>query len=91
MKKPLEDLAGRAAKLKTELGDIGQARSAFGDLSRAFVQLLAAAPPLRQGRHIFECPMAEGYQKWVQVSSEMANPYMGKKMLKCGSEATWIP
>jgi hypothetical protein len=35
--------------------------------------------------------MAEGYQKWVQVSSEMANPYMGKKMLKCGSEATWIP
>jgi Cu(I)/Ag(I) efflux system membrane fusion protein len=29
--------------------------------------------------------MAEGYRRWLQPEAKMANPYMGKRMLKCGS------
>ena len=61
----------------------------FGEVSRAFVALLRAAPALQAGRHLFHCPMAQGFPKWVQTTEKMANPYMGKAMLECGSERPW--
>jgi membrane fusion protein, copper/silver efflux system len=53
------------------------------------VTLLATDKALAKGLRVFECPMVQGYRKWVQPSDEMANPYMGKKMLACGGESTW--
>jgi hypothetical protein len=60
-------------------------RLAFGELSRGVVAMVVAEPALQQGRFLFECPMARGYQRWVQTSAQMMNPYMGHRMLECGS------
>ncbi len=56
---------------------------------RAVVALLTADPELARGKHLFECPMATGYKKWVQTSEEISNPYMGKAMPACGAAAEW--
>lgn len=60
------------------------ARIAFGDLSRGVVAAATADSTLQPGRFLFECPMAQGYQRWVQLEAKMANPYMGLRMLECG-------
>jgi len=79
----LVQAGGAAEKLATS-ADVEAARSAFGKLSEAVVTLATSDPRLQQGWHIFECPMAKGYGKWVQRSERLENPYMGKKMLSCG-------
>jgi Cu(I)/Ag(I) efflux system membrane fusion protein len=89
-KAPLDTLARAADALQAKSGaSIDEIRKAFGELSRAVVALLVASPELRKGHHIFECPMAEGYKKWVQLKEPIENPYMGKKMLECGSKSEW--
>ncbi len=75
------------AKLPAE--DLEALRKQFGEVSKEVVTLAAETPALQQGRHVFTCPMAKGYQKWVQLEETMANPYMGKKMLQCGSASEW--
>ena len=65
--------------------DLKAARLAFGELSRGVVAVVAADTALQVGRFLFECPMAKGYQRWVQLAPSMMNPYMGKRMLECGS------
>ena len=82
-------LANAASALKGKAADIGEAREAFGEVSKQVVALVSADPALQKGRHVFECPMAQGYEKWVQTKGEIENPYMGKKMLECGSESEW--
>ena len=64
--------------------DFKEARLAYGELSKAVVAVVVADPSLQPGRFLFECPMAKGYQRWVQLEEKMANPYMGKRMLECG-------
>ena len=88
-KKHLEALADASDALAKEDGDIAAVRKAFGEVSRHLVAWLAAQPNLQKGRHVFECPMAQGYDKWVQTDATKKNPYMGKKMLGCGSETSW--
>ena len=60
-------------------------RVAFGNLSQAVVALYK-----KSGSTIFyfyHCPMAKGYQYWLQTKNEdIANPYMGTKMSKCGTK-----
>jgi Cu(I)/Ag(I) efflux system membrane fusion protein len=68
---------------------IDEARKRFSDVSEHVVALAAADPELRNGRHVFECPMWEGFSQWVQPSDALANPYMGQQMLTCGSEQPW--
>lgn len=86
----LESIARAADGLKAKAGaSVAEVRKMFGELSRAIVGLLSASPELRKGYHIFHCPMAEGYQKWVQAKETIENPYMGKKMLECGSTTEW--
>ncbi len=90
LRAPLSALATAAGKLEqTPKNDATSVRRTFGDVSKALVDLLAAEPSLRKGQHLFECPMAQGYKKWVQPSEKVANPYMGKQMLECGSESKW--
>jgi len=84
----LESAASSSHALKEMSKDDADAvRRAFGDVSRAVVALLAAEPSLQQGRHVFECPMAQDYKKWVQPTAELSNPYMGTRMPTCGSES----
>lgn len=72
--------------------DIEAARVAFGDLSKAYLEQLGKEPDLQKGGlYAFRCPMAKGYQKWVQTDEAMKNPYMGKAMLECGSKVDLVP
>jgi len=96
-----EALAGAGAAGEAALKDpalavaktseIEAARLSFGELSKAYLTWLAAEPERGKGLHAFRCPMAQGYKKWVQVDSAMKNPYMGKRMLECGSEVALAP
>ncbi|MBL4634322.1 MAG: DUF3347 domain-containing protein [Kofleriaceae bacterium] len=66
--------------------DIEVVRLGFGEVSKAMVAMLTAAPEAAKSYHLFECPMAKGYKKWAQPGKELENPYMGTKMLSCGEE-----
>jgi hypothetical protein len=84
-----EALAAAADKLQAlPASDADAVRKGFGEVSRALVALLAADPALAEGLHVFKCPMAQGYQKWVQSDPKLANPYMGSQMLTCGSKTS---
>ena len=83
----LATAADSLAKLPAE--DLAALRKQFGEVSKEIVTLIAETPALQEGRHVFACPMAQGYQKWVQLEETKANPYMGTKMLECGSATEW--
>jgi len=88
----LERVASAAVKLRdAPKDDPDGVRHLFGEVSRRVVELLVAEQSLAVGRHIFACPMAHGYKKWVQTSAEIGNPYMGTKMPRCGSKSQWEP
>lgn len=90
----LEALAagiGSGAESVAKAADIEAAREAFGDLSKAYITMLSAKPEVAKGLFAFRCPMAKGYQKWVQLEEKMANPYMGQRMLECGSKVPMEP
>ena len=91
--KPKLDAVAKAASEFAAMpaADANAVRKAFGEISRATVALANAEPTLKEGRHVFECPMAQGYDKWVQLSDKIENPYMGTEMLTCGGKSTWGP
>lgn len=74
---------------KAEYGNLEEGRRAFGEASEHLVAAVASEPSLAHGLSIFECPMTEGYPKWVQASDPKANPYTGKEMQSCGVESQW--
>ena len=80
-----ESAAGKAGE------GIAEARDAFGEVSKDLITLLADDPDLAKGRHVFECPMAKSYPKWVQESETISNPYMGPEMATCGVASEWQP
>jgi hypothetical protein len=85
----LTALAAAARELAAvEASDLDAMRLAFGELSRPMVALHQADEELAARYHVFECPMAKGYKRWVQPTDELENPYMGQEMLTCGSEVT---
>jgi len=62
-------IAAAAPKLAAAT-DLKVARAAFGEISEHLVAVLAADKALASGQHVFECPMAAGYKKWVQPSEK---------------------
>ena len=76
----LPEVARAAAKLAAAK-DLGAAREAFGELSRPMVRWREMATGERP--KVAYCPMAK--KPWLQDSEEIANPYYGSKMLRCGS------
>ncbi|MCG8418353.1 MAG: hypothetical protein MJE77_10465 [Proteobacteria bacterium] len=86
--KPHMDAIEAAAKKLAGLAsnDVEALRRGYGDVSKPIVALLTATPAAAKKYHVFECPMARGYNRWAQVDAEIANPYMGTRMLECGSE-----
>ena len=80
-------IAAAAAKLaKIAPDELAAMRVAYGEVSRPVVALLADSPQAAKKYHIFKCPMAVGYQRWVQPDAKLANPYKGTAMLACGYE-----
>ncbi|MFH2053014.1 MAG: hypothetical protein ABIK96_11160 [bacterium] len=64
-----------------EAKDLEGARRAFGDLSEALVRSGVLIP---EGQlKVAYCPMVEKH--WLQTGNEIANPYYGSKMLRCGA------
>jgi Cu(I)/Ag(I) efflux system membrane fusion protein len=84
LKQALEASIAAAKKLPREQ-DLEAARRLFGEVSQGLVQAALEDPRVADGWSLFECPMAEGYKRWLQPEAQMANPYMGRRMLKCGS------
>ncbi|MDE0882332.1 MAG: efflux RND transporter periplasmic adaptor subunit [Myxococcota bacterium] len=82
--------AGSAAQAIAQSGDAESARVPYGELQQALFALAQADPRLQKGWTVFTCPMAPGFQRWFQTSGELENPYMGQKMLRCGSPSAWV-
>ncbi|WP_194863108.1 efflux RND transporter periplasmic adaptor subunit [Myxococcus sp. AB036A] len=69
--------------------DAEAARQHFARVSEALIALASADPRLQEGWHIFECPMVEGVNQWLQREPKLENPYMGRRMLACGTTSEW--
>jgi hypothetical protein len=61
--------------------DIKAARTAFGELSDAMIGI-AGAGTGGKGVRVAYCPMVK--KSWLQKDGEIANPYYGSSMLRCG-------
>jgi len=70
--------------------DAVDARTRFGRISHELTKLLEAhggKTLFGEDLYQFECGMAKvGYERWLWWSPEIHNPYMGQKMLKCGTK-----
>ena len=87
-----DQLASSAEAAAGKAGEgMAEARDAFGEISRHLIALISAEPELASGHHVFECPMAKGYPKWVQQSESVSNPYLGQEMATCGVASEWRP
>lgn len=84
----LVGLESASAELK-RASTLDEARLALAELGRLFVGLAVADPRLQEGWQLFRCPMVEGFPKWIQRPGPMANPYMGQRMLACGTKSPW--
>ncbi|MFQ5526920.1 MAG: efflux RND transporter periplasmic adaptor subunit [Thermoanaerobaculia bacterium] len=81
----------RAARSLEGATDLESARAAFGEVSRLLIPVVALDERLSRGRHVFSCPMVrDGFNKWMQPSPELENPFMGRAMPGCGEAADWI-
>lgn len=86
----LRSLATKSRALSSIGGDDMRAlRRAFGRVSEPLVAIVRASTRLRRDLHLFYCPMAEGYGEWIQPTDDIANPYMGQRMLQCGGGRDW--
>jgi hypothetical protein len=75
----------RAAAVKTTGQDLDKDRVTFVALSAAMRTLVEQVRPDREAYpkiYIFHCPMTKG--DWLQATEDLANPFYGFKMLKCG-------
>ena len=80
--------AAAARRLETAT-DLASARAAFAQVTLHLVALAEMDPELAAGWFIFRCPMVEGFAKWFQPTETLENPYMGLRMLECGSPSDW--
>jgi len=81
----MTEVASAAEALsQADAADLPAVRRAFGALSQPLVALLDENAELASNRYVFECPMAEGYGRWIQPTEELQNPYMGTMQPTCG-------
>jgi Cu(I)/Ag(I) efflux system membrane fusion protein len=78
-----------AAASLARADDLQEARSAFSFLSHGIIDLAEGDPGHFRSLYLFECPMVDGFNLWVQPSPELENPYMGTRMPGCGSRVPW--
>lgn len=79
MKGSLQEIAG------TE--NLDQQRSHFSDLSEDIYKMAKNGNLENQPMYWKHCPMAKDNEgaNWLSMHEEVSNPYMGQKMLQCGS------
>ncbi|MDY0149574.1 MAG: efflux RND transporter periplasmic adaptor subunit [Kiritimatiellia bacterium] len=67
-------------------GDMASARRAFSTLSTTMSAVAGRFSPPLGTLYLFSCPMAFGTESavWLQSSDQIANPYLGAAMLRCG-------
>lgn len=78
----------RAAALKLNGRSLDDDRVTFVALSNAMTDVVDLIRPSKERFpkiFVFHCPMTKG--DWLQMSEDMANPFYGFKMLKCGEQA----
>ena len=78
-----EVAAAARAMNGTRIDDL---REQFKELSTAVARLVEGNAV--DGHGIYYCPMAGAY--WVQKKGEVANPYYGEEMLRCGAPAARV-
>jgi hypothetical protein len=71
--------AGELAR-EAGAGDLDAAREAFGELTKPLVRYRKAVGAERL--EVAYCPMAK--KAWLQPDGDLANPYYGSEMLRCG-------
>jgi hypothetical protein len=77
----------RGAALRTNGKELDADRVTFVSLGGAMRRIIEHIRPSRQQYpklYLFHCPMTKG--DWIQMSEEMANPFYGFAMLKCGEQ-----
>ena len=62
---------------------LDDARKSFGEVSRFLIAVVTADSRLQTGWYRFDCSMAQ--DSWLQRGIAVENPYMGTKMLACGT------
>ncbi|MBI5772873.1 MAG: efflux RND transporter periplasmic adaptor subunit [Verrucomicrobia bacterium] len=83
----------QAAAHLSRAADLPAARKSFQALSLPAVELARLTRGPEASVRIFECPMtkevfagAPAKAQWFQFDASKRNPYMGKRMLDCGTE-----
>ncbi len=75
---------------KSTMKDLKDARGHYGRISRSLIKLLSehgGKTLFGKELFLFRCGMSKvGYENWLWWSEEKHNPYMGQKMLQCGSQ-----
>lgn len=77
----------RDAALKTNGKDLDADRVTFVDLGAAMKRVIEHVRPSTTQYpklYLFHCPMTKG--DWIQTTDNMANPFYGFAMLKCGEQ-----
>nr|AEH26510.1 efflux transporter [uncultured Acidobacteria bacterium A11] len=82
----VEAMKGASEKFKPS--NLDEARAQFGLFSEPLIKLLTQfPPPLGRELNIMKCSMWEKSPgRWIQASADIANPFMGQKMLGCGEK-----
>lgn len=90
--KNLKELKGIEKKIE-QAGDIQNQRKGYALLSESLASALKSfGHNMDMPVRIFRCPMAFDGRgaEWLQLSSDVKNPYFGAAMLKCGSQTAVI-
>lgn len=84
--KAVGDEAYQAAQAMAKSTDIAAQRAQLGALTAGVYQAVKKEKPEDTVYYAY-CPMANGNKGgyWLSEKKEIANPYFGSKMLKCGS------
>jgi len=74
------------AEVVSSGGNIGSMREGFDELSTTMIGLVKSFELLDETTYVQFCPMANNDRgaEWLSRSPEIANPYYGSAMLKCG-------
>ncbi|MEM6793150.1 MAG: hypothetical protein AAF725_04175 [Acidobacteriota bacterium] len=80
--RPLMPLLSAAAADLAAASSLEEARDAFYGISKPLVRWRKAADPQAQGPEVYYCSMTR--RSWLQPAGEVANPYHGSSMLRCG-------
>lgn len=81
LKPLLQQISSRAKELNGS--DLDKARAGFGRLSEPVINYVTRFRKGEGKYFVAHCPMAG--KSWVQKDKQIANPYYGSMMLRCGA------